>query len=75
VSVFRGYDFRKAFQLSRGTGARSCQEILCPAAALAGTLAASAAVNCLIGKPFARAPDAVFFDTFSEKLFWRAGLG
>jgi sulfur carrier protein ThiS adenylyltransferase len=75
VSVFRGYSFRRAFQISGGSSGRSCQPILCPAAALAGTLAASAAANCLIGKPFARAPDAVFFDVFSKRIFWRGRLG
>lgn len=75
VSVFSGYGFRKAFQVTGGAAARSYQEIICPAAALAGTLAASQAANCIIGKPFARAPDAVFFDIFSKRLFWRARLG
>ncbi len=75
VSVFRNYSLRKAFQVTRGAAAPSCERVLCPAAALAGTLAASQAANCLIGKPFARAPDAVFFDIFSKKIFWRARLG
>lgn len=74
VSVFRGYSFRRAFQVTSGA-ARSCREILCPAAALAGTLAASQAANCLIGKPFARAPDAVSFDIFSKRISWRSRLG
>ncbi|MDD5340217.1 MAG: ThiF family adenylyltransferase [Candidatus ainarchaeum sp.] len=75
VSVFRNYSFRKAFQVSGEGKGRQSSRILCPAAALAGTLAASQAVNCLIGKPFVRAPDALFFDIFSKRLFWRARLG
>jgi sulfur carrier protein ThiS adenylyltransferase len=75
VSVFKRHDFRKAFQISGSVASHSCAEILCPAAALAGTLAASQAVNCLVGKQFIRAPDAVFFDLFSKRLFWRAKLG
>lgn len=79
VSVFTNYRFEKAFQLPKGEGGlaayRSCSGILCPAASLAGTLAASQAVNCIIKKPFARAPDAIFFDLFRKDVFWRGKLG
>ena len=75
VSIFRDYSFRRAFQISDVVGSRTCQAVLCPAAALAGTLAAAQAINCLIGKPFIRAPDAIFFDIFSKRIFWRARLG
>jgi sulfur carrier protein ThiS adenylyltransferase len=79
VTVFAGYRFEKAFQLPKGDDAldayATCQSILCPAASLAGTLAASQAVNCLLGKPYAKAPEAIFFDLFRKKIFWRAKLG
>lgn len=75
VSVFVKYKFRKAFGgLEQRAGVRS-SKVICPAAALAGTLAASQAVNCLIGKPFVRAPEAVFLDLADKRLFWRAKLG
>lgn len=80
VTVFEKYDFAKAFGLERDAKKRrearqACQSILCPAAALAGTLAASQAINIAIGKPHIHAPEAFFFDLFSEKIFWRATLG
>ena len=85
VTVFEKYDFKKAFgirmqnskqtQNTKPKPRRACQSIICPAAALAGTLAASQAINIAIGKPHVRAPEALFFDLFSEKIFWRAKLG
>ena len=76
VSVFKNYRFEKAFQLSETmleTGA--CPDILCPAAALAGTLAASQAVNVLLRKPYVKAPEVLMFDLFREEMFWRSKLG
>jgi len=80
VTVFEKYDFGKAFGLGRDAkkrreARRACQSILCPAAAFAGTLAASQAINITIGMPYVRAPDALFFDLSSKKIFWRAKLG
>jgi len=75
VSVFRGYGFRRAFQMRGSAPVRARRPVLCPAAALAGTLAASQAVNCLLGRPFVRAPDALSFDVFSKRVFWRVKLG
>jgi molybdopterin/thiamine biosynthesis adenylyltransferase len=75
VTVFRKYRFEKAFQLGAHGRYRPCQSILCPAASVAGALAASQAANLVIGKPYVRAPEALFFDLFKERVFWRAGLG
>jgi molybdopterin-synthase adenylyltransferase len=75
VSVFRNYGFRTAFQVSGRAKGRAGGKIICPAAAFAGTLAASQAVNCILGKPFVKAPDALFFDVSSKRVFWRARLG
>lgn len=81
VTVFVGYRFEKAFQLPCGNkvldryAGTGCPGILCPAASLAGTLAASQAVNVIIGKPFIKAPEAIFFDIFRKKIFWKAKLG
>ncbi|MFH0885193.1 MAG: ThiF family adenylyltransferase [Candidatus Micrarchaeota archaeon] len=79
VSVFTTYLFEKAFQLPKDDEAleryQSCQSIICPAASLAGTLAASQAVNVLLKKPYAKAPEAIFFDIFRKDVFWRGKLG
>ncbi len=79
VSVFTTYRFEKAFQLPKDERELEryalCQSIICPAASLAGTLAASQAANALLKKPFARAPEAIFFDIFRKEVFWRARLG
>lgn len=79
VSVFAGYRFEKAFNLPKDEGGleryQMCQSIICPAASLAGTLAASQAVNVLLKKPYAKAPQAIFFDLFRKDVFWRGKLG
>jgi molybdopterin/thiamine biosynthesis adenylyltransferase len=76
VSVFRSYPFKKAFgNLEQQAGRRHSSRVICPAAALAGTLAASQAANCLTGQPCVRAPDTLFFDLFDKRVFWRAKLG
>lgn len=79
VSIFTSYRFEKAFQLPKDEDAleryRSCQSIICPAASLAGTLASSQALNLIIGKPYAKAPEAIFFDIFRKDVFWRGKLG
>lgn len=79
VTVFTKYRFEKAFQIPKDGDLPgnydACSDIMCPAASLAGTLAASQAVNHIIGKPCVRAPEALFFDLFRERMFWRAELG
>jgi molybdopterin/thiamine biosynthesis adenylyltransferase len=79
VSVFTSYRFEKAFQLPKDDAAleryQSCQSIICPAASLAGTLASSQAVSFLLKKPYARAPEAIFFDLFKKDVFWKGLLG
>ena len=79
VSVFTSYRFEKAFSVPEDEDALAryprCDDVLCPAASLAGTLAASQAVNFLLKKPFVRAPQAIFFDLFRKEMFWRSKLG
>ncbi len=76
VSVFTNYPFRKAFQAGAGKKAlKSCASVVCPAAALAGSLAAVQALNLVIGNSVVRAPDALFFDIFDRRLSWKARLG
>ncbi len=79
VSVFTAYRFEKAFALPKGEepgpAGPKVGDTLCPAASLAGTLAASQAVNVVLGKPFIRAPEALFFDLSRRDIFWRATLG
>ncbi|MFH1393282.1 MAG: ThiF family adenylyltransferase [Candidatus Micrarchaeota archaeon] len=79
VTIFDNYSFEKAFQLPEGPkeldGRGTCSSVVCPAASLAGTIGAAQAANYLLGKPFAKAPDAIFFDIFREDVFWRARLG
>lgn len=76
VSVFTGYGFGRAFQMDKKKlGSKPCASVLCPAVSLAGTLAASQALNLVIGKPVVRAPNALFFDIFDRRVFWRARLG
>jgi len=78
VSVFTNYSFEKAFQLGDRKppfAVNRCASIICPAAALAGVLAASEALNVLINKPYISAPSALFFDLFDERVFWKARLG
>ncbi len=82
VTVFNDYPFRKAFQLPNSKSSalgleryRKCASIICPAAMIAGSLAASQAVNALLKKPHTKAPQAIFFDLARENPFWRAELG
>lgn len=76
VSVFSGYRLEKAFAVDGDKlKHRYCTSILCPAASLAGSLAAAQAINKLMGKPAVRAPEALFFDIFDKRIFWRGKLG
>jgi len=76
VTVFRGYRLGRAFQVDgKKLESKSCASVLCPAASLAGTLAAAQAANIALGKPVVKAPEALFFDIFDRRLFWKAGLG
>jgi sulfur carrier protein ThiS adenylyltransferase len=79
VSVFTSYKFEKAFQVPKDEERLSkyavCSSIICPAASLAGTLAAQQAINLILKKPYVKAPEALFFDLFRKEIFWRAKLG
>lgn len=50
---------------------KACSSVICPAPAISGTLAASQAINFVIGKPFVKAPEFIFFDLFSKELLWK----
>jgi len=75
VSIFKNYKFEKAFNIDPNLEYKKCASIISPAASMAGSLAASQAVNYIIKKPCIRAPDALFFDLFKKEIFWRAELG
>jgi molybdopterin/thiamine biosynthesis adenylyltransferase len=75
VTVFSRYRFEKAFQIDENLDYNTCASVLCPAAAIAGSLAASQAISSALGKPCIRAPEAVFFDLSKKKPFWEAQLG
>lgn len=83
VSVFIDYKFEKAFQLIQNSRLKTkdqlaiyntCISVISPATMLAGTLAASQAINYLLKKPFIEAPDVLFFDLFKKEMFWKTGL-
>ncbi len=75
VSVFNRYRFEKAFQIDENLDYNVCASVLCPAVAISGSLAASQAINNVLGKPCILAPEALFFDLSKKKTFWRAELG
>jgi molybdopterin/thiamine biosynthesis adenylyltransferase len=76
VSVFTSYNFAKAFQVDDAKlKTKYCTSIICPAAAIAGSLASSMAINCILKKPFVKAPEALFFDLFDKRIFWKGELG
>jgi len=76
VSVFMDYPFEKAFQVDKGKlDSKSCSSVLCPVTSLAGSLVAAQAVNMILKKPVVRAPEALFFDIFDSRLFWKGRLG
>jgi len=79
VSVFRGYDITKAFQIDRAkllsNERKKARKVICPAAAISGSLACAMGINALLGKPFCEAPEALFFDLAKEGCFFRGKLG
>jgi molybdopterin/thiamine biosynthesis adenylyltransferase len=76
VSVFSNYRFEKAFAVDESKMIHKfCTSILSPAASLAGSLAATEALNQIIKKPVIRAPEALFFDIFDKRIFWMGKLG
>ena len=75
VTVFTNYRFEKAFQINENLNYTKCSSILAPAAAVAGSLAASQALNYILKKPYIKSPKALFFDLFKKEMFWRAELG
>lgn len=78
VSIFTNYQFEKAFQLPKTKkelkNYNTCTSVIAPATMLAGTLAASQAINYILKKPFAEAPDALFFDLFSKEIISKKRL-
>jgi molybdopterin/thiamine biosynthesis adenylyltransferase len=60
--------FESMFQIKKGlSGYGACQSIFAPAAFLAGTLAASLALNVAMGKSIVEAPEVLFIDVFAKK--------
>ena len=51
-----------------------CRSAWGPATNLVGVLAANAALNCLLGKPYPRAPRFWMTDAFAEKIVWEEKL-
>ncbi|VVB98359.1 SAMP-activating enzyme E1 [uncultured archaeon] len=68
VGVFDGADFEGIFGGARETKGK---HILAPAAIVAGALSASQALCVLLGKKCVKAPEFIFFDLFSERVFWK----
>jgi tRNA A37 threonylcarbamoyladenosine dehydratase len=74
VTVFTTCSFEKAFQIDERLDYRFCASVLCPAAAVAGSLAAAQALNVITGSPYAEAPEALFFDLHKKQPFWKEVL-
>ncbi|MBI2079973.1 ThiF family adenylyltransferase [Candidatus Micrarchaeota archaeon] len=72
VSVFESkVDFEKVMNIQKNRKYLTCESIISTVASLAGTLASVQAVNYLIGKPYVKAPEFLFFDIFGEELIWK----
>ncbi|MDD5337769.1 MAG: ThiF family adenylyltransferase [Candidatus ainarchaeum sp.] len=68
VSVFDRARFKDVFGEAREGVKKS---VIAPAAVLAGSISASQAACVLLGKPYVRAPEFIFFDIFSERFLWK----
>jgi len=70
--------FRKLMQLPKNKSMlrqyNKCTSIIAPTVALSGTLAASQAINFVLGKQYARAPEFIFFDLFKKEILWKKRL-
>ncbi len=79
VSVFLNYKFEKAFQIPKDPqklgSYKTCSTIIAPVAGIAGSIAACEALNFIIGNPYPKAPNAIFFDMAKKEKFWRGKLG
>lgn len=71
ISVFKGTNFSKVFAYAQEPRHK---HVLAPAAMMAGVLAASQALLVLLGKKSVEAPEFIFFDIFSKRLFWKEKL-
>lgn len=71
ASVFVGADFEKIFGKFPEPKKKS---VIAPAAILAGALSASQVVALLLGKKYVKAPEFLFFDLFSERIFWKGRI-
>lgn len=83
--VLHPADFRGLMQISKIKRGKSshksvlsqynkCTSIIAPAAALSGTIAASQAINFILGKQHIRAPEFIFFDLFKKEILWKKRL-
>ncbi|HLD59985.1 MAG TPA: ThiF family adenylyltransferase [Candidatus Bilamarchaeaceae archaeon] len=72
VSIFTDKKFEEVFQLPKKGLEKynTCSSVISFAPIIAGTLAASQAVNFLLKKSFIKAPDFLFFDLFKKEPFW-----
>lgn len=68
VSVFAGADFDAIFGNSVDSEKKS---VIAPAAMAAGALSASQALAVLLGRQYVKAPEFLFFDLFSDRVFWK----
>jgi len=77
VSVFINAKFEKVFQIppkKKRLEYPRGMSIICPAAAVSGSLGAMQAVNFLIKREFIKAPEVLFFDLSKKKVFWKKRL-
>lgn len=79
VSILFGKKFEDMFNLPKDPDALArfavCSSVVCPSAAVSGSLAAMMGINYILKKPIILAPDALFFNLQSKEMFWRNRLG
>jgi molybdopterin/thiamine biosynthesis adenylyltransferase len=74
VSVFSpNAAFEKIFGHLKNTG-KTCASVICPAPALAASLAAYQGLCVLTGRPAVHAPEFIIFDLAAKKILWRQKL-
>lgn len=79
ISVLFGKTFEDMFNLPKDPDALAkfavCSSVVCPSAAVSGSLAAMLGINYLLKKHTVLAPEALFFNLQSKEMFWRNRLG
>jgi len=76
VGIFIDKNFEDVFQIKNERLKEYPKDlsVICPSAAISGSLGASQAVNCLTGKEFSKAPEILFFDLSKKKVIWKKRL-